>query len=66
MVRQTVIFKPFQSPVALAISSPTFLGERPNGPILGARDEVAPTSPPTHRKYTENGDRRKMKRMSVI
>lgn len=25
---------------------------RPNGPILGANDEVAPTSPPTHRKYT--------------
>jgi len=25
---------------------------KPRGPILGAREEVAPTSPPTHRKYT--------------
>lgn len=25
---------------------------RPNGPILGAREEVAPTSPPTHLMYT--------------
>ncbi len=35
-----------QSPVALAISSPTFFGDRPRGPILGARAEEAPTSPP--------------------
>jgi hypothetical protein len=35
-----------QSPVAFAISSPTFLGERPRGPILGARADDAPTSPP--------------------
>lgn len=27
MVRHTVIFNPFQSPVALAISSPTFFGD---------------------------------------
>ena len=27
IVRHTVIFNPFQSPVALAISSPTFLGD---------------------------------------
>lgn len=26
---------------------------RPSGPILGARDEVAPTSPPTHLRKTE-------------
>lgn len=26
---------------------------KPRGPILGARDEVAPTSPPTHLRYTE-------------
>lgn len=26
---------------------------RPNGPILGAKDDVAPTSPPTHLKYTK-------------
>ena len=81
MVKQTVIFKPFQSEVALAMSSPTFLGDynqnkkktctninkycsqfaltlktltKPNGPILGAKEEVAPTSPPTQRKYTTN------------
>uniref|UniRef100_A0A1L8E6K8 Uncharacterized protein n=1 Tax=Haematobia irritans TaxID=7368 RepID=A0A1L8E6K8_HAEIR len=52
MVKHTVIFNPFQSEVALAISSPTFLGDKPNGPILGAKEEVAPTSPPTHLKYT--------------
>ncbi|KAL2281458.1 hypothetical protein FJTKL_11621 [Diaporthe vaccinii] len=40
-----------QSPVALAISSPTFLGERPRGPILGARAEEAPTSPPVARRW---------------
>ena len=28
----TVTFSPFQSPVALAISSPIFLGDRPRGP----------------------------------
>uniref|UniRef100_A0A1L8D6Z4 Uncharacterized protein n=2 Tax=Nyssomyia neivai TaxID=330878 RepID=A0A1L8D6Z4_9DIPT len=48
----TVIFSPFQSAVALAISSPTFFGDRPRGPILGASVDVAPTSPPTHRRYT--------------
>lgn len=40
-----------QSPVALAISSPTFLGDRPRGPILGARAEEAPTSPPVARRW---------------
>lgn len=29
--------KPFQSPVAFAMSLPTFPGHRPRGPILGAR-----------------------------
>merc|ERR1712044_95919 len=52
MVRQQVIFSPFQSCVALAMSSPTFFGDRPNGPIFGARVEVAPTSPPTALRYT--------------
>ena len=47
IVSCTVILRPFQAVVALAISSPTFLGDNPRGPILGARDEVAPTSPPT-------------------
>lgn len=27
---------------------------KPNGPILGAREDVAPTSPPTHLMYTLN------------
>merc|ERR1712198_298153 len=48
----TVIFRPFQSEVALAMSSPIFLGERPKGPTLGARDEVAATSPPTALRQT--------------
>ncbi|KYQ51860.1 hypothetical protein ALC60_09061, partial [Trachymyrmex zeteki] len=26
---------------------------KPRGPILGARDEVAPTSPPTHLRNTD-------------
>merc|ERR1719247_2262697 len=43
----TVTFNPFQSPVALAMSSPIFLGDNPRGPTLGAKEEVAPTSPPT-------------------
>ncbi len=42
----TVMRRPFQSlAVSLAMSSPTFLGDRPRGPIFGARDEAAPTSP---------------------
>merc|ERR1719394_190242 len=45
----TVIFRPFHSVVALAMSSPIFLGERPRGPTFGAREDVAPTSPPTTR-----------------
>lgn len=40
--------------MALQISSPTFLGERPRGPTLGAREEVAPTSPPTALNFTVN------------
>merc|ERR1719383_1600195 len=52
MVSLTVIFRPFQSEVALAMSSPIFLGERPKGPTLGARDEVAATSPPTALRQT--------------
>ena len=42
-----------QSPVALAISSPTFFGDRPKGPILGARAEEAPTSPPVALKVLD-------------
>lgn len=36
MVNWTVTRRPFQSLVPLAISSPTFLGDKPRGPILGA------------------------------
>ena len=46
IVSLTVTLRPFQSPVALAISSPTFFGERPRGPIFGARVAEEPTSPP--------------------
>lgn len=42
---------PTQSPVAFAISSPTFFGERPRGPIFGASAEEAPTSPPVARRW---------------
>ena len=52
LVSFIVILRPFQSPVALAISSPTFFVDRPRGPILGARADVAPTSPPVHLRYT--------------
>merc|ERR1719495_2029983 len=48
----TVTFSPFHSWVAFAMSSPIFLGDRPRGPTLGAREEVAPTSPPTALRYT--------------
>ena len=49
----TVTLRPFQSfLVSLAISSPTFLGERPSGPIFGASEEAAPTSPPVARRKT--------------
>ncbi|KAI0016750.1 hypothetical protein F4780DRAFT_758176 [Xylariomycetidae sp. FL0641] len=51
MVSLTVTRRPFQSPVALAISSPTFFGDRPRGPIFGASEEEAPTSPPVARRW---------------
>ena len=52
MVNLTVTLRPFHSWVALAMSSPIFLGDKPNGPTLGARAEVAATSPPTARRQT--------------
>ena len=49
----TVTRRPFQSfAVSLAMSSPIFFGERPNGPIFGARELAAPTSPPVTRTNT--------------
>lgn len=38
--------------VALRISSPIFFGERPRGPIFGAREDAPGTSPPVARTYT--------------
>ena len=52
-VRQQVTLRPFQSfAVSFAMSSPIFFGDSPSGPIFGASDEAAPTSPPTARMYT--------------
>ncbi|CAM9947454.1 unnamed protein product, partial [Heterosigma akashiwo] len=47
MVSLTMIPSPFQSMVAFWMSSPIFLGDRPRGPILGAREAAAAISPPT-------------------
>ena len=45
--------RPFHSlAVSFAISSPIFLGDRPRGPIFGANDDAAPTSPPVALTYT--------------
>merc|ERR1719460_214530 len=55
IVSLTVTFMPFQSMVAFWMSSPTFLGERPRGPILGASDDAEPISPPTARMITYLG-----------
>merc|ERR1719237_1929662 len=55
IVSFTVTFMPFQSIVAFWMSSPTFLGERPRGPIFGASDEAEQTSPPTARMMTYFG-----------
>merc|ERR1712039_82771 len=52
IVSLTVTLRPFHSCVALAMSSPIFLGERPSGPTLGARADVAATSPPTALRHT--------------
>jgi hypothetical protein len=50
-VNTYILFKPrTQSPVAFAISSPTFFGDNPSGPILGANADEAPTSPPVARR----------------
>ena len=31
---------------------PIFFGDRPSGPIFGASEDAAPTSPPVARTYT--------------
>ncbi|CAL9128289.1 unnamed protein product [Musa acuminata var. zebrina] len=49
-VSLTVTRRPFQSlAVSLAMSSPIFFGDSPRGPIFGARELAAPTSPPVTR-----------------
>ena len=44
----TVILRPFQSPVALAMLSHTFFGDRPRGPVLGTGADVVPNSSLVH------------------
>merc|ERR1719183_2816156 len=45
--------RPFHSAaVAFTMSSPTFLGDIPRGPTLGANDDAPGTSPPVTRTYT--------------
>merc|ERR1719422_1385802 len=55
MVSLTVTFMPFHSFVAFWMSSPTFFGDRPRGPIFGASDDAAAISPPTVRMITYLG-----------
>ena len=43
---------PSSHQLALVMSSPNFLGDRPRGPILGARAVVAPTFSPVHLRCT--------------
>jgi len=40
-----------QSPVAFAVSSPTFFGDRPSGPIFRANVDDAPISLPVVRRW---------------
>ena len=55
IVSFTVTFMPFQSIVAFWMSSPTFFGLKPRGPIFGAKEDAEPTSPPTARMITYFG-----------
>lgn len=52
LVSCAIILRPFQSLVALALSSPTFVGDRPRGLPLGAGADGALTSPPVYLRYT--------------
>merc|ERR1719314_18306 len=52
MVSLTVTRMPFQADVPLTMSSPTFLGDMPKGPTLGANTEEGAVSPPYWRKQT--------------
>lgn len=46
------VLSPCNHLLLLAMSSPVFWGDRPQGPILGASTNVAPTSPPVHLRCT--------------
>ena len=43
----------FHASVAALISSPTFFGDKPKGPTLGAKLAAAPISPPTVLRITK-------------
>merc|ERR1719379_2024325 len=52
IVNLTVTRMPFQAEVPFTMSSPTFLGDMPKGPTLGANTEEGAVSPPYWRKHT--------------
>merc|ERR1719226_212467 len=52
IVNRTVTRMPFQALVPLTMSSPTFFGDRPNGPTFGAKTEDGACSPPYCRRVT--------------
>merc|ERR1719221_634864 len=52
IVSRTVTRMPFQAEVPLTMSSPTFLGDMPSGPTLGASTDDGACSPPYWRSFT--------------
>merc|ERR550514_1146753 len=52
IVKTTVTRMPFHWLVPLTMSSPTFFGDMPRGPTLGARTDEGAVSPPYWRKQT--------------
>merc|ERR1719197_2130867 len=52
IVSFTVTRMPFQALVPFTISSPTFFGDMPRGPTLGASTEDGAVSPPYWRRHT--------------
>merc|ERR1740129_954483 len=52
IVSLTVTRMPFQADVPLTMSSPTFLGDMPRGPTLGANTDDGACSPPYWRSFT--------------
>ena len=53
IVSLTITLIPFHASVAALISSPTFFGDKPKGPTLGAKLAAAPISPPTVLRITK-------------